>query len=99
MVLSKKTTLGHHDQNTKVMIKKIKVIIIKYIAFNMVKRIKLIMFMNIKLMMIKKFKVIKRMKMMIQVKAGTETFLWQLEGSAVVTYGNGEQVVLHGSSS
>jgi len=29
-----------------------------------------------------------------EVKAGTETFLWQLEGSAVITYGNGEQVRL-----
>ena len=38
----------------------------------MVKNIKLIMFMNIEL------KTIKRMKMTIQVKAGTETFLWIL---------------------
>ena len=32
--------------------------------------------------------------MLIQVKATTETFLWQLEGSATITYGNGEQVVM-----
>jgi len=40
-------------------------------------------------------KVMKRMRvMMVQVKAGTETFLWQLEGSATITYGNAEQVRL-----
>ena len=27
-----------------------------------------------------------------QVKGPTETFLWQLEGSAIITYGNGEKV-------
>ena len=32
--------------------------------------------------------------MLIQVTSATETFLWQLEGSAVVTHGDGEQVVL-----
>ena len=65
----------------------------------MIKNIKFIMFQlmikvtnmtkKIKLMMIKRIKV-----MMIQVKATTETFLWQLEGSATITYGNGEQVVI-----
>ena len=29
-----------------------------------------------------------------QVKGPTETFLWQLEGSAIITYGNGEKVFL-----
>ena len=32
--------------------------------------------------------------MVIKVIATTETFLWQLEGSATITYGNGEQVVI-----
>ena len=46
-----------------------------------------------------KFKMIQDMitnveAMLIQVTSATETFLWQLEGSAVVTHGDGEQVVL-----
>ena len=30
--------------------------------------------------------------LVFQVKGPTETFLWQLEGSAIITYGNGEKV-------
>ena len=32
--------------------------------------------------------------LVFQVKGPTETFLWQLEGSAIITYGNGEKVFL-----
>ena len=68
---------------------------IKFIMFKLI-MIKVTNMKNLKVIMIKKIKLMKQKKikvMMIQVKATTETFLWQLEGSATITYGNGEQVI------